>query len=78
MIVMVILAGVAYAILFVRYLTQHPQAADVGPGEGRSPAPASTPALPCCACGDLADSNASVWTALDDHQLTRLLKESSS
>jgi hypothetical protein len=77
MIIMAILAGVAYAILLSRYLHQHLRAADRGLRAVRPPASRSTPAPPCSACGDPADLNASVWSALDDHQLTRLLKESS-
>ena len=79
MIIMVILAGVAYAVLLSRYLAQHLKAADIGPSDARRPpARRPTPAPPCCSCGDLADPATSAWTALDDHQLTRLLKDSSS
>ena len=42
------------------------------PGGGAPPAP------PAPAGHDVPDTGTPVWTALDDHQLTRLLKDSSS
>jgi hypothetical protein len=73
MVLVVILGCAVYATLLVRYLAERSQAADAGP-----PIQPETPAPPCCAANDLADPGRSAWTALDDHQLTRLLKESSS
>lgn len=70
MIIVVILIGVAYAVLLSRYLAQHLPA---GP-----PARSPIPATPSCTDGVPAAPDASAWTALDDHQLTRLLKDSSS
>ena len=68
----VVLACAVYATLLARYLAERSQAAAARPKNAGPPVP------PCCAGNDLADPRASAWTALDDHQLTRLLKESSS
>ena len=86
MIVLIILAGAVCATLLVRYLARESlPAAEDGPDDARRtssahashgrPAPA---ARPCCSGPDLVEDERSAWTALDDHQLNRLLKESSS
>lgn len=78
MMLMVILAVAVYATLFVHFLARRSQAADAGPDHAGPPFSSPTKVPPCCAGNGLADPGASAWTALDDHQLTRLLKESSS
>jgi hypothetical protein len=78
MIPVVILAVAVYATLLVHFLARRSRAADAGPDYAGPPFSSRNTVPPCCAGNGLADPGASAWTALDDHQLTRLLKESSS
>jgi hypothetical protein len=85
MIVVIILAGAVYVALLVRYLARERfHAAEDGPNDAGQTASAharqdhpTSAVTPCCTGHDL-DTDGSAWTALDDHQLNRLLKESSS
>ncbi|GAA4260692.1 hypothetical protein [Dactylosporangium darangshiense] len=86
MIAVIILAGAVYVTLLVRYLARERfhaaedgrnNAGRVAPANARQGRPASA-TTPCCTDQGLADTDEPAWTALDDLQLNRLLKESSS